>query len=244
MASCLLVGGMGMTPSSVPAQERSFPSTVEGVDSGTRTPTLPGLSPEDRRPIRLPGLEQQESQPLPKFSSESARLAYVLFQARRAKELQSPELRRQMGISTAAGEDILRLADTLKGIEAELRRRDVGHIDSSMDRYEEIARTLEAKIAPLLSEAQRIRLLGTVISQQRGTIVFLFPGVAEVLSLNQDQQTRIEAIASADLKAVRNAGPLQIPGLIRQTNESRSRIENLLTPAQRQRWHALSQGKL
>jgi hypothetical protein len=135
------------------------------------------------------------------------------------------------------------LADTLEGIEAELRRASPADVAASLDRYEAKAKALEARLTPLLTADQQAGLLAAVVSRQRGAIVFLLPGVAQTLRLSREQQSRIEAIVTADLTALRNARPLQYPGLIRRASQSRNRIEDLLTPAQQQAWQTLLRGE-
>ena len=192
-----------------------------------------------------------ETQPAPAIRqkpeprSTVVRVVDVLYQSKRVKELRQSEWQQRFQLTRDEVRQLQSLDAALEKAIGVIRDRDISQLDKTLKEYEPLAQRVNQQVTAMLTPQQQKQLLAVVVSKQRGgAFTFLFPGVAEILELTTDQQSRIEAIAAADLKFIRGASLFQLPSLLSRSRENRARIEGLLTPQQRRAWTALTQGRL
>lgn len=218
------ISGCGGAPEAAPSPTQARPRHLE-AQAGTDAPTSPGPAAE---PI------------------STEKLAYMAFQAARAKQLRTGRVQRNLTLTaeqlTAIGPALKQwkdLPDLFRALDPEKRT------DRLFDDVLPMAEQLDQTLANVLMDKQAEQLFRIVLKEQQGVIVLLFPGVRRALGLSDQQQADIEAIVRENFQSIEKAdiGWADAPRMIETARRSRALAFSYLTDEQRQRWEQLLNGR-
>lgn len=168
--------------------------------------------------------------------------ANITFHLQRVEQLRSPAVQRRLGLNPQQKREVQPLFDQAEKLSQTIRDVPSEQMERELERlYVPAADRYRRVLDEVLSERQQFGLFRLVLKEQRGALGLLMPGVAEELQLRSRQRERIETMIAKNWESVdwANVGWLDVPELLRLARKERAAAENLLSPAQQQRWQEL-----